>query len=148
MPNNRDLEVIISDLWNATLVKYLPCEVLKKFNTNVEKVCQNGALATTFHKTEFDDKFSMLKYGNNRPTEAKVLFHDDFFKESRQVQEHVILHEFAHLYLNHHTISEKTQDEKEIEAEELAKKWIADYKKQEKKAMTKLKTKSHRIDKL
>lgn len=72
----------VCDLWRETITKYLPCDVLQKFDVNVQKICQNGALTTTFHKTEFDDKFSILIYGNGRPTEAKVLFHDDFFKIS------------------------------------------------------------------
>jgi len=125
MSNNAGFEKNLQELWYNTITKYLPIELLEWVRKNVRPELQNRALATTFHKIQFEDE-QINKILNRNPAKAIVLFHDDIFSKPYALQEFVVLHEIAHLFLKHHTISGKTQDEKEKEADEQAQKWIDD----------------------
>jgi hypothetical protein len=113
----------LSELWANTLTKYLPDDVLQWIDKKVELAYQNRAYAVTFHKSQFEGE-PLNKIIDSKPPEAIVLFHDSMFNQPYEMQEFVVLHEIAHLWLKHHSICGKNQEEKENEADELAKKWI------------------------
>jgi hypothetical protein len=124
MFNDSDLETKFRELWADTITNFLPIELLEWVRKNVRPELQNGALATTFHMVQFEDE-PVNRLLNRNPAEAIILFHDSLFDEPYKLQEHVVLHEIAHLHLKHHSICGKTQEEKEKEADELAREWIA-----------------------
>ena len=129
-------ETKLCNLWTDTLTKYLPNNILEWVHKTVKFEYQNGALATSFRKNQFEDE-PLNKLLDHKPAEGIVLLHDSLLNEPYEKQEFVILHEIAHLWLKHHSICGKIQEEKENEANEIAKKWIDDYNKYSKQAMTK-----------
>jgi hypothetical protein len=113
-------------LWAKTTTKYLPIKLLDWVHKTIRYECQNGALATSLYKIQFEDE-PVNKLLKRKPAEGIILFHDSFFDEPYKKQEFIVLHEIAHFVLKHHGIDGKIHDQKEKEADELANKWINDH---------------------
>lgn len=118
-------ETKFRDLWVDAITKYLPNEILEWVDENLQFEYQSGACAIAFHKSQF----TTIPPLKRKPINGIVLLCDSLLSEPPENQEFIVLHEIAHYILKHDRIEGKFPSEQEMEADELARKWIYDHNK-------------------